>query len=36
MMNVGVRVTPADMERDYGLSGGHLYHAEHGMDSFFA
>jgi len=29
-------VTPADMERDYGLSGGHLYHAEHGMDSFFA
>jgi phytoene dehydrogenase-like protein len=29
-------LTPADMERDYGLSGGHLYHAEHGMDSFFA
>jgi phytoene dehydrogenase-like protein len=29
-------ITPADMERDYGLSGGHLYHAEHGMDSFFA
>jgi phytoene dehydrogenase-like protein len=29
-------LSPADMERDYGLSGGHLYHAEHGMDSFFA
>ena len=29
-------ITPADMERDYGLSGGHMYHAEHGMDSFFA
>ncbi|MEP6477185.1 MAG: NAD(P)/FAD-dependent oxidoreductase [Actinomycetota bacterium] len=29
-------ITPADMERDFGLSGGHLYHAEHGMDSFFA
>ncbi len=29
-------ITPADMEADYGLSGGHLYHAEHGMDSFFA
>jgi phytoene dehydrogenase-like protein len=29
-------LTPADLERDYGLSGGHLYHAEHGMDSFFA
>jgi phytoene dehydrogenase-like protein len=29
-------ITPADMEDDFGLSGGHLYHAEHGMDSFFA
>jgi phytoene dehydrogenase-like protein len=29
-------ITPMDMERDFGLSGGHLYHAEHGMDSFFA
>ena len=29
-------ITPADMEREFGLSGGHLYHAEHGMDSFFA
>jgi phytoene dehydrogenase-like protein len=29
-------ITPVDMERDYGLSGGHIYHAEHGMDSFFA
>jgi len=29
-------ITPADMEDAYGLSGGHLYHAEHGMDSFFA
>jgi phytoene dehydrogenase-like protein len=29
-------ITPVDMERDFGLSGGHLYHAEHGMDSFFA
>jgi len=29
-------ITPADMEADYGLSGGHIHHAEHGMDSFFA
>jgi phytoene dehydrogenase-like protein len=29
-------ITPVDLERDFGLSGGHLYHAEHGMDSFFA
>jgi phytoene dehydrogenase-like protein len=29
-------LSPVDMARDYGLSQGHLYHAEHGMDSFFA
>jgi phytoene dehydrogenase-like protein len=29
-------ITPVDMETDFGLSGGHVYHAEHGMDSFFA
>jgi phytoene dehydrogenase-like protein len=28
-------ITPADLERDYGLSGGHVYHAEPGLDQFF-
>ncbi|MGZ8501641.1 MAG: phytoene desaturase family protein, partial [Candidatus Limnocylindrales bacterium] len=29
-------LTPLDLERDYGLSGGHPYHAEPALDSFFA
>ncbi|HEX6131250.1 MAG TPA: NAD(P)/FAD-dependent oxidoreductase, partial [Actinomycetota bacterium] len=29
-------ITPEDMERDYGLAGGHLQHAEPGLDQFFA
>jgi phytoene dehydrogenase-like protein len=29
-------ITPLDMERDYGLSGGHVLHGEPGLDSFFA
>jgi phytoene dehydrogenase-like protein len=29
-------LTPALIERDLGLSGGHLYHAEPGLDQFFA
>jgi phytoene dehydrogenase-like protein len=29
-------VTPADLERDYGLSGGHPLHGEHALDQFFA
>lgn len=29
-------MTPADLERDYGLTGGHPLHAEPGLDSFFA
>ncbi|MGZ8607043.1 MAG: phytoene desaturase family protein, partial [Actinomycetota bacterium] len=28
-------ITPLDLERDYGLSGGHVYHAEPGLDQFF-
>jgi phytoene dehydrogenase-like protein len=28
-------LTPLDLERHYGLSGGHLYHAEPSLDSFF-
>lgn len=28
-------ITPVDLERDYGLSGGHVYHAEPGLDQFF-
>jgi phytoene dehydrogenase-like protein len=28
--------TPAALEREYGLSGGHLYHAEPALDQFFA
>jgi phytoene dehydrogenase-like protein len=29
-------VTPADLEREYGLSGGHPLHGEHALDQFFA
>jgi phytoene dehydrogenase-like protein len=29
-------VTPADLECDYGLSGGHPLHGEHALDQFFA
>jgi phytoene dehydrogenase-like protein len=28
-------LTPLDLERDYGLTGGHPMHAEHGLDQFF-
>jgi phytoene dehydrogenase-like protein len=29
-------VTPADLEEEYGLSGGHPMHGEHALDQFFA
>lgn len=29
-------ITPLDLERDYGLSGGHPMHAEMALDQFFA
>ena len=29
-------ITPEDLESDYGLGGGHVYHAEPGLDQFFA
>ena len=29
-------LTPEDMETDYGLTGGHVYHAEPALDQFFA
>lgn len=29
-------LTPVDLEREYGLSGGHPLHAEPGLDQFFA
>ncbi len=29
-------LTPVDLERDYGLTGGHPLHAEPGLDSWFA
>jgi phytoene dehydrogenase-like protein len=28
-------VTPLDLERDFGLTGGHPMHGEHGLDQFF-
>ena len=28
-------LTPVDLERDYGLSGGHPLHAEPGLDQFY-
>lgn len=29
-------VTPADLEQEYGLTGGHPMHGEHALDQFFA
>jgi phytoene dehydrogenase-like protein len=29
-------VTPADLEHEYGLSGGHPMHGEHALDQLFA
>ena len=29
-------LTPVDLERDYGLTGGHPLHAEPGLDQFYA
>jgi phytoene dehydrogenase-like protein len=29
-------MTPVDLGNEYGLSGGHVYHAEPGLDQFFA
>ena len=29
-------ITPEDFETDYGLTGGHVQHAEPGLDQFFA
>ncbi|MFI5262269.1 MAG: phytoene desaturase family protein [Candidatus Limnocylindrales bacterium] len=29
-------ITPEDLERDYGLGGGHPFHAEPGLDQWFA
>jgi phytoene dehydrogenase-like protein len=29
-------MSPVDLEREYGLSGGHPLHAEPGLDQFFA
>jgi phytoene dehydrogenase-like protein len=29
-------ITPVDLENDLGLTGGHVYHAEPGLDQFFA
>ena len=31
----GQVLTPADLEAEYGLTGGHPLHAEPGLDSFF-
>jgi phytoene dehydrogenase-like protein len=28
-------ITPEDLETEYGLTGGHVYHAEPGLDQFF-
>jgi len=28
-------ITPADLERNYGLSGGHIHHGEQTLDQFF-
>jgi phytoene dehydrogenase-like protein len=36
LVTAGRAVTPWDMQRDYGLPGGHLLHAEPGLDQLFA
>jgi phytoene dehydrogenase-like protein len=28
-------LTPVDLEREFGLTGGHPMHAEHGLDQFY-
>ena len=28
-------ITPLDLERTYGLSGGHIHHGEQSLDQFF-
>jgi phytoene dehydrogenase-like protein len=28
-------ITPLDLEQEYGLSGGHIFHGEHTLDQFF-
>ncbi|HEX5890978.1 MAG TPA: hypothetical protein VFY61_19865, partial [Pyrinomonadaceae bacterium] len=29
-------ITPLELEREYGLSGGHIHHGEQSLDQFFA
>src|SRR5207237_8868651 len=29
-------LTPVDLERTYGLTGGHIFHGEHALDQLFA
>ena len=29
-------VTPQDLERQYGLSGGHIFHGDHALDQLYA
>jgi phytoene dehydrogenase-like protein len=29
-------LTPVDLERTYGLTGGHVFHGEHALDQLFA
>jgi phytoene dehydrogenase-like protein len=36
LVTAGRAVTPWDMQRDFGLPGGHLLHAEPGLDQLFA
>jgi phytoene dehydrogenase-like protein len=36
LIEARVVTTPRDLEVDYGLSGGHIQHAEPGLDQFFA
>lgn len=36
LIEARVVTTPQDLEIDYGLSGGHIQHAEPGLDQFFA
>ena len=35
MVTARLVLTPLDLERDFGLTGGHPMHGEHGLDQFF-
>jgi phytoene dehydrogenase-like protein len=35
LIEAGEVITPADLERNYGLTGGHIFHGELALDQIF-